>query len=1666
MEESRRGEGGATLSPAPGRSSSRARKRTTGAAEISVSSPPVSKSRKHVVIAGYYGYGNAGDEAILDSMLQRLRSEIQGLAPIVVTGNPEQTASAHDVEAISAKDIARIITAVEGCDLVIVGGGGLFHDYWGFDAATALTRHHSGLAFTSTFGLLATTFAKPLMLYAVGVGPLFSEISRQHARTMFNLATSATVRDPESRELVVSLGVDASRVAVTADPAFLIEPSDRAKAWALLQSEGLPSTGGPLVIVALRQWEIGAHMNQWTPHVAAALDTLVERCDARVAFMPFQRLAAEMTDDPAIAEAVRDQMRHQDRAVVLQQDYSPRDKAGMIAAADLVLGMRLHSIIFAARAQAPVIGLVYDTKVRSIMRQLSCEEYALDIGTLSAADLTGQAMTALDRHDEIAERLATATDQLIELARGDGRLVGELLMGGAAAPRVDGDSVTFVRTALPKLAAHAEKRERVIAELEAAHAWFRSEVEHRDRALAEATAAEQEQRQHEAELSERVVQQEHALAELRAINGQQEHALAGLRATLAENEREITLLERSMRALEARSALQADQLGQLQSSNSQRTEAIEGLRGEVEQRDRRLESLRGEVEQRDARLNDIYRSKMWRSWNAFWVVRRTARSVLRPVRRTRPDSSPEAAPNPSDAEPPQTTQVSGGLHAVGSLAGQAPEPRLGRFDRRQSALLSTASIAPGEQASGVSHHLIADGCRRPCRASVSPLVSVLLPVYNHADLLLGAAASVLQQTYENLELIIVDDGSTDAIEAVLTRVVHDRRVKVWRQPNQKLPRALTHASQQAKGEFVTWTSADNVMAPGAIERLVEALLANPEAVLAYADVALIDDRDDLLRDDTYRPQNLDPERPGVLRLPRDSQPLGYESDNFINACFLYRAEAARALDNWYADDLRGLEDYDFWLRLQRCGRLIHIGNDEPLYYYRVHQRSMSNELLTRERQEHLRRGELLMQHEARRRAFAERRWELLLDDGLAPEQAALLRAAAGRLPVDLVPPSAPEQEAGKRLGFAPVGADLAGPVFVVVASDVWELVWRHRQSGVRQTMAVWPGVELPTLALKARHHRATNWQIPQAGERLVIGAHLGLSQSQVDVAATRRLIAANPGLYFVILDDAEGDDADMGPALVADLENAAYLGSQAIGLPYQTYACFDAVWLPPVDSDHADAAYRAALALAYAIGRPLLTPATIRRVAAPHQIPYEPDGPAIDPAAIPAPQEIETEVLDRYLRQWRPEARLAQLLRYADAVCQDRVVPRPDFGLAAPPVHAPSRWTIPTINHDRPLRCGLVVDSLDRGGLEQVVAALARGLTRVSIDPFVLCVKSGGLIARQLQADGRRVYVADGQEATVRAILRDERPALISSHLADLSALSAAADLGIPVVETIHNTYVWFDRERWRIERQRSALFAGAIAVSDLVKEFYSRHNATLPADRISVIPNGVDVAKCRPSQRRWARQALGIAPTDVAFGCVASYDARKNQLGLLAAFERLAGSYPQAHLFCIGNVLDEHYYNCVESYRSSLRSKANIHLVDYHQDAPSLLAGFDALVLNSFFEGWSITATEALLAGTPVIHSDCGSARELVGADGERGIVVPNPAGELMGLTMEALGPVVWQPDQRNADALVAAMEQMIQAHRQWEDERERIHLYALNHFGVSPFFLKYSRRFQEIKS
>ena len=222
-----------------------------------------------------------------------------------------------------------------------------------------------------------------------------------------------------------------------------------------------------------------------------------------------------------------------------------------------------------------------------------------------------------------------------------------------------------------------------------------------------------------------------------------------------------------------------------------------------------------------------------------------------------------------------------------------------------------------------------------------PKVSIVLPVYNHKKYLQLSIDSILSQTVQDFELIIVNDGSTEDLTPILNKYKNNEKVKIiTHEKNRRLPAALNTGFANATGEYYTWTSSDNICLPNWLEVLNKYLDNNPDKGMAYSNYIAIDGNGNNLNNPAFRHQNKhDKNNRHIMFLPtKVTKDNLHKGDNFIGASFMYRAQVAKVVGE-YEEQFFGGEDYDYWLRLHDCFDIGHV--PQVLYKYRVHQDTLN-----------------------------------------------------------------------------------------------------------------------------------------------------------------------------------------------------------------------------------------------------------------------------------------------------------------------------------------------------------------------------------------------------------------------------------------------------------------------------------------------------------------------------------------------------------------------------------------------------------------------------------------------------------------------------------------------------------------------------------------------------
>ena len=357
---------------------------------------------KHILISGYYGFSNTGDEAVLSAIITGLRSHDDDVEIAVLSASPEETAKTHGIMAVPRASLSNVASALRQCDLFISGGGSLIQDATSF---RSLIYYLSLIA-------LAKFYRRKVMILGQGIGPLRRGISRRLARRALNGVDLIAVRDAQSADLLKELGVSGPPVHITADPTFLLEPCASDESARLLAEAGI-GEGEDVIAVSLREWPESPEIE----HAAAALTEVARSLPVKLLF-----IAMHTPDDMLLAERVR---RVVGEAAVQPRPWTASQLLGVLARCRLVVGMRLHALIFAAAVGVPFLGIAYDPKVESFVAAAGQELVALEETALDA--LAERIMKAWNDRNALASRLAKIVPAMRAAAAENFRLAAELL---------------------------------------------------------------------------------------------------------------------------------------------------------------------------------------------------------------------------------------------------------------------------------------------------------------------------------------------------------------------------------------------------------------------------------------------------------------------------------------------------------------------------------------------------------------------------------------------------------------------------------------------------------------------------------------------------------------------------------------------------------------------------------------------------------------------------------------------------------------------------------------------------------------------------------------------------------------------------------------------------------------------------------------------------------------------------------------------------------------------------------------------------------------------------------------------------------------------------------------------------------------------------------------
>ncbi len=361
--------------------------------------------KKEILISGYYGFKNSGDDALLKAIIKDLKTHKESPNIVVLSANPKETEKLYRVKAINRLNLLKISKHMKNAEMLISGGGTLIQDG---------TSTKSLLYYLAIIKMALNRNMK-VMLYSNGVGPLKREFNIDITRKLLNRVNLITLRDKDSEETLRKIGITEPEIIVTADPVFGLDCADEESGRALLKAAGVPD-GVRVLGVSVRKWS--DNCRGFEEAIAKACDSICEKYGFYTVFIPMQR-----EKDTPISESIMRRMKS--KASVIGGRCSVEEMTSIFKNLDLCIGMRLHSLIYSAAEGVPLIGLAYDPKIVSFMEYTHQNLY-LDVRKLDAEKLIAMADKCVTDYDSIKDELKDYCKHLKELSEKNGSLAIEL----------------------------------------------------------------------------------------------------------------------------------------------------------------------------------------------------------------------------------------------------------------------------------------------------------------------------------------------------------------------------------------------------------------------------------------------------------------------------------------------------------------------------------------------------------------------------------------------------------------------------------------------------------------------------------------------------------------------------------------------------------------------------------------------------------------------------------------------------------------------------------------------------------------------------------------------------------------------------------------------------------------------------------------------------------------------------------------------------------------------------------------------------------------------------------------------------------------------------------------------------------------------------------------
>ncbi|MBR5155719.1 MAG: polysaccharide pyruvyl transferase CsaB [Clostridia bacterium] len=359
-----------------------------------------------VAISGYYGFRNSGDDSILRAIIDDLRDACPNISITVLSQRPVETAREYKVNSVDRFDFFTLWGLLKRTKLLISGGGSLIQD---------VTSSKSLFYYLSVIKLAKLRGAK-VMLYANGIGPLTKQRNLKHVKKTLEKVDYITLREDSSMDELLKVMPKSDNCEVTADPVFNARVENGEIVDKAIKKGGI-ETDEKFFVISMRSWRT------LDPNVVDKISQFGDWVYRKYKIKPFV-IPMQRTFDRSISNDIEEHLSVPHG--ICRDGYSPQTMMGIIGRAEFVLGMRLHTLIYAVKMGVPGIAIDYDPKVAAVMEAIDFQ-YSETVDKIDVEKLCSYVDEIIENRQDLCEVIREKSENFRALAKKNTEMAIQLL---------------------------------------------------------------------------------------------------------------------------------------------------------------------------------------------------------------------------------------------------------------------------------------------------------------------------------------------------------------------------------------------------------------------------------------------------------------------------------------------------------------------------------------------------------------------------------------------------------------------------------------------------------------------------------------------------------------------------------------------------------------------------------------------------------------------------------------------------------------------------------------------------------------------------------------------------------------------------------------------------------------------------------------------------------------------------------------------------------------------------------------------------------------------------------------------------------------------------------------------------------------------------------------